>query len=573
MNDARQIEKICRVPESTMKLKPVLFAAFVLGALFVSTACDAFPGGGDNNARPTPTLPFPTPIVVATTAPGQPTAQGQQGLSIGGNVFNDSNANGARDAGEPLIAGVIVQIAAGECPGTLLAQTTSTVNTPSYKFPGMNAGTYCVAVDASSPQNAAILGPGEWTVPENAQGIISESVTLGNESFEDISFGWTFATIGQVTPNPEEPTAEPGQPTPVPILPTPTTFVQPTGAPQACTYRANFIQDVTIPDRTLIAPGAQFVKTWRVLNSGTCPWGPGSGVQNLQFTGGNALGAPNLVPIPNAVPAGATTDLSINMVAPTDTGTYFSNWKLRANDGTLIGVGPRNVALFASIRVQAAPAPTNVPPPTNPPPAQAIHFAPGATEADVQAQLPANQIATYSLSASANQNMQLTLSSNSASARLAVISPAGVPLPPQRGNPEGTYWQGNLPANGTYLIQVLAGNATPVANFGLNVTIPVRITFAPGAISAQVQGVTSSNRVVTYLLKANGGQTMIANLTAPPESAGITIYGLEDGQPLIRSQSGATSFNGPLPATQDYVIQVVPFGSTQVNYTLDITVR
>ena len=28
-----------------------------------------------------------------------------------------------------------------------------------------------------------------------------------------------------------------------------------------------------------------------------------------------------------------------------------------------------------------------------------------------------------------------------------------------------------------------------------------------------------------------------------------------------------------LPATQDYVIQVVPFGNTQVNYTLQITVQ
>jgi hypothetical protein len=66
---------------------------------------------------------------------------------------------------------------------------------------------------------------------------------------------------------------------------------------------------------------------------------------------------------------------------------------------------------------------------------------------------------------------------------------------------------------------------------------------------------------------------MTANLLAPPNSAGITIYGLDDGQPLIRSQSGATSFNGPLPATQDYVIQIVPFGNTAVNFTLDVTVQ
>ncbi|HZQ10859.1 MAG TPA: hypothetical protein VFD70_30060, partial [Anaerolineae bacterium] len=119
----------------------------------------------------------------------------------------------------------------------------------------------------------------------------------------------------------------------------------------------------------------------------------------------------------------------------------------------------------------------------------------------------------------------------------------------------------------------LAGNGAATANYSLDVTIPVRISFAPGAISAQVQGTTSQGRIVTYLLKANGGQTMTVNLNAPPNSAGITIYGLDDGQPLVRSQSGATSFNGPLPATQDYVIQVVPFGNGQVSFTLNTTVQ
>jgi len=123
------------------------------------------------------------------------------------------------------------------------------------------------------------------------------------------------------------------------------------------------------------------------------------------------------------------------------------------------------------------------------------------------------------------------------------------------------------------VVQVLAGSAAPTANYSLNVTIPVRISFAPGAISAQVQGTTSQGRIVTYLLKANGGQTMTVNLTAPPNSAGITIYGVDDGQPLIRSQTGATSFSGVLPATQDYVIQVVPFGNSTVNFTLNVTVQ
>lgn len=561
-------------------LKRTSFFMLVLALLLIAAVgCGGLGGGGDNNAKPTPTLPFPTPIVVETAAPGNTQAPPAASAgAISGTVFNDSNANGAKDDGEPVIAGVIIQLATGACPGTVMAQTTSIANSPSYKFDGVSAGEYCVVADGASPQNAAILGQGTFTVPAGSTATAAAPVTLNaGENKENVDFGWTFTALGAATPVPGQPTPEPGQPTPEPILPTPTAFVAPTGAPAACVFKASYIADVTVPDNTVMAPNTQFTKTWRVQNTGTCSWGPGSGLSNLAFVGGSQLGAPNMVPITNAVPAGATADLSVPMVAPAAAGSYKSEWKLRADDGTLVGVGPSNVALYALIRVQAAPPPTSVPPPTkNPPPppaGQAIQFAPGATEAEAQGQLPANGIATYTLSAQAGQSMALSLSSNSNSARVAVLSPTGVPLPPTRGNPEGTYWQGILPANGNYVIQVLAGNAAPTANYSLNVTIPVRITFAPGATSAQVQGTTNQGRVVTYLLKANGGQTMTVNLNAPPNSAGITIYGVDDGQPLIRSQTGATSFSGVLPATQDYVIQVVPFGNAAINFTLSVTVQ
>lgn len=561
-----------------MNAKTLFTLGLVLVAVLALSGCGML-GGGDPNANPTPTLPFPTPIVVNTAAAGETAAPPQEGpIFVGGEVFNDANGDGEKNQGDSVIAGVVVQLAAGECPGAALGQTASTVDTPSYRFDGLQPGDYCVSIDAASPENSAVLGQGEWTLPEKMQGTISNSVRLTNRSRPNQNFGWTFASLGGGTPVPAETTvAQPSEPTTVPILPTPTQFVEPTAPAsggQACTYRANYIADVTIPDGTIVASGVQFVKTWRVLNSGTCPWGPGTTVQNMQFINGNPLGAPNLVPIPNQIAAGAQGDISISMTAPAQAGAYRSSWKLRADNGQLIGVGQSSVSLFASIRVQVAAPPTAVPPPTSPaPPSQVIQMAPGATEAEAQGQLPANGIATYSVGAQANQNMQLSLSSNSQSARISVLAPNGVPLPPQRGNPEGTYWQGNLPANGNYTIQVLAGNAATTANFSLNVTIPVRITFQPGGISASVRGVTSNGRIVTYLLKANGGQNMTANLVAPANSAGITIYGLEDGQPLIRSQSGATSFDGQLPATQDYVIQVVPFGNTQVNYTLEITVQ
>lgn len=554
---------------------------FVL-AVFVLSGCGGLGGGGTS---PTATPPFPTAVVVATVPAGDTPAALEGKTALGGDVFIDADGNGKKDNNEPVIAGVMVHLGTGQCPAGVLAATKTTANTPSYKFENLDKGDYCISIDAASPENAAILGKGAWTAPQKAEGVASDNVNLRARDKDNVNFGWQFAAIGgDSTPSAEQPTAiapdqptavPPGQPTPEPIIPTPTAFVQPTAAPQACSYKAQFISDVTVPDGQIMVTGTQFIKTWRVQNVGTCSWGPGSGLQNLQFVGGNPLGAPNLVPIPNTIPAGATGDLSIQMTAPAQPGKYVSNWKLRVDDGTLVGVPQGNSPLSTVINVQAVTPPTSVPPPTSPGPGptQPIQFAPGATEASVQGQIQANGIAAYSIAAQAGQSMELTLSSNSQSARIAVLSPAGAPLAPQRGNPEGTYWQSTLPANGTYIVQVLAGNAAPVANFGLSVTIPVRITFQPGAISAQVTGTTGQSRVVTYLLQANGGQTMTVNLTAPPDSAGITIYGMQDGQPLIRSQSGATSFSGQLPMTQDYVIQVVPFGNGTVNYTLDITVQ
>src|SRR5512143_27998 len=33
-----------------------------------------------------------------------------------------------------------------------------------------------------------------------------------------------------------------------------------------------YVSDVTIPDGTMTIPGEQFVKTWAVENTGSCPW-------------------------------------------------------------------------------------------------------------------------------------------------------------------------------------------------------------------------------------------------------------------------------------------------------------
>lgn len=311
-----------------------------------------------------------------------------------------------------------------------------------------------------------------------------------------------------------------------------------------------------------MAAGSGFVKTWRLRNDGSCTWGTaGFGLHSLVFVGGTQMSAPSPVPLPAAqVPPGGIVDISVPMVAPTSQGLYRSNWKLQVDNGPQVGVGPNGATpLFAQI-IAGPPSPGGV---------TRITFAPGATEASVLGSLPGGGSKQFALIALSGQTMMLDLSSSSGNASVSVAGAQGIN--PQVVRSSGTSWLGVLTANEDYIITVNAGASS--TNFGLNITIPVRITFAPGGISKTVTGTTSQRRTVTYLLRASAGQTMTAVLNAPADTMGLTIYGLDDGQPLVRAVSGATSWTGTLPGTQDYVIEAVPAVDGQVNFSLQVTVQ
>ena len=172
--------------------------------------------------------------------------------------------------------------------------------------------------------------------------------------------------VAQITETPE-PTAE-ASPTPpdstptdepviVTLAPTPTQIpVLPTAPPTGCTDLATFVQDMTIPDGTVVRPGQAFTKTWRLRNDGTCTW---TTAYAIVFTGGNAMGGPAAQALPVSVAPGGSVDISINLVAPEAPGTYRGEWQLRNAAGQLFGLGAdRNRPFWLQVRVEAAPAPT-----------------------------------------------------------------------------------------------------------------------------------------------------------------------------------------------------------------------
>jgi hypothetical protein len=117
------------------------------------------------------------------------------------------------------------------------------------------------------------------------------------------------------------------------------TAVSPTSTPVpdvtaegGCTLNSSYVADITIPDNSELQPGISFIKTWRILNSGTCDWTGYS----LVFVGGNQLGAPSVVTVPTTS-SGVAVDLSVPMVAPATPGTYKGNWRMQSDDGTVFG--------------------------------------------------------------------------------------------------------------------------------------------------------------------------------------------------------------------------------------------
>lgn len=82
--------------------------------------------------------------------------------------------------------------------------------------------------------------------------------------------------------------------------------------------------DVTIPDGTQMSPGQEFLKTWKIRNTGTCTWGQG---YKLIFAYGDRMSGQAL-PLPGAILPGEEVEVSVQFKAPTQANTYLSAWRM-----------------------------------------------------------------------------------------------------------------------------------------------------------------------------------------------------------------------------------------------------
>jgi hypothetical protein len=106
----------------------------------------------------------------------------------------------------------------------------------------------------------------------------------------------------------------------------------------------NATVDVTILDGAQMTPGQDFVKTWKIKNTGICSWGEGYGLIYAGYAD-RMSGEP--VPLGTLVEVGQEVDVSVNFKAPTAVGEYTSAWQMANAKGI-----PFGKAIFVKIVVK-----------------------------------------------------------------------------------------------------------------------------------------------------------------------------------------------------------------------------
>lgn len=201
-----------------------------------------------------------------------------------------------------------------------------------------------------------------WTFRERFEGLTyNANISLAPLSGQDVKFilyisaygspagdralwGSPMITRKGIVPPPPTVTGTPPTATPS-KTPSPNT---PTVPPSSCD-KVQFIADVNIKDGTVMQPGAQFTKTWRLKNVGTCAW---STSYQLVFFSGERMNGPASANFPKNVAVGETVDISVNLTAPSAAGSYRGYWMFKNASGALFGLGAQgNKPWWVDIKV------------------------------------------------------------------------------------------------------------------------------------------------------------------------------------------------------------------------------
>lgn len=288
--------------EKTMRMRTALFTTGILALLLLLTlgACSR----GVNTVPPPTAIPTevpatetltPTvrPSATATALPPQNTATPTATFTattppwgtIQGSVWEDKCSatagapafpcqtaadgtlvgDGKRQPGEPALAGVIVVLTKGSCPGALLSKTATDAQ-GHYAFSHLAPGTYCVLIDEQDLANRPLLIPGTWTSPGIGQGQMQVTLTPGSEMQVDFARTVQRAQHAQaVTPTLMPLTQPSATPTILPSI-TPTATTPPLPTPTLTNEQKVYALGEPQMHDPMDIPGAN----WLIFNS--FPW-------------------------------------------------------------------------------------------------------------------------------------------------------------------------------------------------------------------------------------------------------------------------------------------------------------
>jgi hypothetical protein len=175
--------------------------------------------------------------------------------------------------------------------------------------------------------------PKETPVPTSDIGAISTAVA-------QTVIAQITETAAAVPPTPlASPTLEsaPASPTvtvtlTVGALTTPGIVGSPQGLCDDASYNLATV-DVTIKDQTQMTPGQEFLKTWKIKNTGACSWGAGYTV--IFGYGEKMSGLP--AALTTTVTPGQEVEVSVQFKAPAKAGEYKSWWRMANARGSAFG--------------------------------------------------------------------------------------------------------------------------------------------------------------------------------------------------------------------------------------------
>lgn len=136
------------------------------------------------------------------------------------------------------------------------------------------------------------------------------------------------------TPVPVYYTAIPNSALTPTVTGTPPTATPNNGALAFGCNNSAFVRDANYPNGTVVSPGEEFTKTWKVQNTGSCDWQYNYGmaiVVDKDFDSSwNRLG--------RDVKPGDWAEVSVILTAPNNDGTYTGSWRMADAGGNPFGV-------------------------------------------------------------------------------------------------------------------------------------------------------------------------------------------------------------------------------------------